>query len=44
MIMALSHALSRKDDEIEASRTKFSGYLRTVQQIAESYYPLNDGG
>jgi len=44
MIMALSHALSRKDDEIEASRTKFSGYLKTVQQIAESYYPLNDGG
>src|SRR5262249_8806915 len=44
MIMALSHALSRKDDEIEASRTKFSGYLETVQQIAENYYPLNDGG
>lgn len=44
MIMALSHALSRKDDEIEASRTKFSGYLETAQQIAEKYYPLNDGG
>src|SRR5262249_19316317 len=44
MIMALSHALSRKDEEIEAARTKFAGYLQTVQQIAENHYPLNDGG
>jgi MTH538 TIR-like domain (DUF1863) len=44
MIMALTHALSRKDEEIETARTKFAGYLQTVQQIAEKYYPLNDGG
>jgi TIR domain-containing protein len=44
MIVALSHALRRKDQEIEAARMKFVGYLETVQQIAENYYPLNDGG
>jgi hypothetical protein len=44
MIMALTHALSRKDAEIETARTKFAGYLQTVQQIAENYYPMNDGG
>jgi hypothetical protein len=44
MMMALSHALGRKDAEIEAVRTRFAGYLQTVQQIAENYYPLDDGG
>ena len=44
MIMALSHALSRKDEEIEAARTRLVGYLQTVQQIAENHYPMNDGG
>jgi hypothetical protein len=43
MIMTLSHALRRKDQEIEAARMKFVGYLETVQQIAENYYPLNNG-
>ena len=44
MMLALTHALSRKDEEIEAVRTKFAGHLQIVQQIAESYYPLDDGG
>ena len=44
MMLALRHALSRKDEEIEAVRTKFAGHLQMVQQIAESYYPLDDGG
>jgi TIR domain len=44
MIMTLSQALRRKDQEIEAARMKFLGYLETVQQIAENYYPLNNGG
>jgi hypothetical protein len=38
------HALNRKDDEIEAARPKFAGYLEIAQQIAENHYPLNDGG
>jgi hypothetical protein len=44
MMIALRQALSRKDEGIEAVRTKFAGHLQTVQQMAESYYPLNDGG
>jgi hypothetical protein len=44
MIIALSHALSRKDEGIEPARAKFAGYLQTAQQIAENHYPLNDGG
>ena len=43
-IMALSHALRRKDEEIEAARVRFAGYLETAQQIAENHYLLNDGG
>jgi hypothetical protein len=44
MILALRQALSRKDEEIEAVRAKFAEHLQMVQQIAESYYPLDDGG
>jgi hypothetical protein len=44
MMMALRQALGRKDDEIKTVRTRFLGYLQTVRQMAESYYPLDDGG
>jgi MTH538 TIR-like domain (DUF1863) len=44
MMMALSQALGRKDGEIDPVRARYAGYLETVQEIAESYYPLHDGG
>jgi hypothetical protein len=44
MIMAMSHALQRKESVIEEVRPIYLRHLEMVQQIAESYYPLRDGG
>ncbi len=44
MIMALSTALQRADLSSEAERLRFVEYLGLVQEMAELYYPLRDGG
>jgi hypothetical protein len=44
MIVALSAALQRTDLTSEAERTRFLEYLGILQEMAESYYPLQDGG
>jgi len=40
----LTHALKRKGGAIETIRERFMSHLNTVQEIAENYYPLRDGG
>jgi hypothetical protein len=44
MIMALSAALQHADLVSESERIRFVEYLGMVQEMAESYYPLRDGG
>jgi TIR domain-containing protein len=44
MIIAMSHALQRKESAVEAMRPTYLHRLETVQRIAENYYPLRDGG
>jgi hypothetical protein len=44
MIMALSAALKRNDLASEDERIRLVEYLGIVQEMAESYYPLQDGG
>jgi hypothetical protein len=44
MIMALSAALQRNDLATEAERLRFVKHLGVVQEMAESYHPLQDGG
>ena len=44
IMMALTYALKREDEEIEAIRPRYVRYLETVQEIAEIYHPLRDGG
>jgi len=44
MIVALSAALQRADLASESERIRFVEYLGMVQEMAESYYPLRDGG
>jgi hypothetical protein len=43
-MMALTHALTRAGEESEALRANHARYLDTVQEMAEHYYPLRDGG
>lgn len=43
-MMALTHALKHEGKETEAVRAKYAGYLEIVQEMAEFYYPLRDGG
>jgi hypothetical protein len=44
MMMALSAALQRTDLASERERIQFLEYLGIVQEMAEPYYPLQDGG
>jgi hypothetical protein len=43
-LMALAAALGRDDALTEAERTRFQEHLAVVQEIAETFYPLHDGG
>ena len=44
MIIALSAAHQRTDLTSEEERIRFAEYLSIVEEMAESYYPLRDGG
>jgi hypothetical protein len=44
IMMALTHALGREDAEHAAVRARYARYLDVVQEMAEPYYPLQDGG